>query len=465
MDTVRFKRDARLASMVADWEFFENTYNGGTMYAKANLIRHEREPDIAFSRRLKEACVINYCAPVVDLYNFYLYRTDPMRDLGSLSDSPLMQRFVDDADFMGNRYQDVIRAISERGSIYGIFGVVVDKPQGVTESMGEELANDIRPYVATYAPENIWCMDYERVNGGRPKLVKLILEEDSNRLRVWTVDSVLVYGRVAGTIDEYELEQEIINPLGIIPFVLHTNRMALDPMCAASDIADLAHIQRSVFNNDSKMLEAMGRAAFPMMEIPDGSLPMPSGNQFSGEIRNQEIVVGSGNALIRSSGDSVGHRYIEPSMVGASRYLEIRKAMLDDFSIIARTQHANAQKTVATSGVALEIEFQQLNGLLSSKAACMERTEVRLLQLVANWLGTEFNGSIKYNDSFGVKDLSADIDTAIKSLSVITSPTYKAEIAKQLATRILDDDTERAVFDLIGLELTTPSTIELLTAA
>ena len=450
----KFERQKDFAVMLADWEFYERTYDGGDEYVSKYLIMHERENADAYNRRLKESCAVNLCAPVIDLYNFYLYRTEPVRDYAFLGENKLFKAFLNDADFGSNRYQDVIKAISERGSIYGVFGIIVDKPSMEAASMAGEIENNIHPYICTYKPENIFSIEYDRMYGGKPRLVRVVLEEDGGVFREWTPTDVNVWAKESKHA-EYKVVQTTKNNLGYIPFILHTNRMSLSPLSSASDIADLAGIQRSIFNNDSKMLEAMGRSAFPMLEIPDASLPLPSspGSQADGGVQMQEIIVGAGNALIRNTGDSVGHKYVEPTMTGTDKYLSIRNSLLNDFNSISRTSHASATSTNTQSGVALEIEFQQLNALLSMKASCMERTETRILSMVADWIGSEFAGSVKYDDSFSIRDLSRDLDSAIKSLSLIESKTYKSEIAKQISRRLLSANTDESIIVTIESEL------------
>ena len=45
-------------------------------------------------------------------------------------------------------------------SIYGNCWVIVDKPQSNANTRAEELAQDIRPYVSIYTPENIVNWNY-----------------------------------------------------------------------------------------------------------------------------------------------------------------------------------------------------------------------------------------------------------------------------------------------------------------
>ena len=195
--------------------------------------------------------------------------------------------------------------------------------------------------------------------------------------------------------------------------------------------------------------------------MSDANLPTSTpASPDSGGVDDVTVTIGGGNALIRHQGDTVGSRYIEASMVGASRYLDIRKAIWDDFDTIACTQHANAQSSAVQSGVSLEIEFQKLNALLSMKAACMERTEVRILQFVAKLIGAEFDGSVNYTDKFGLRDLSHDLDTYTKSLAVVPSAAYRAQLAKEIAAKVLDEETPPEVFEKIYLELSNPPLLE-----
>lgn len=451
--TKKFYRNAKMLASLESFEFYEASYAGGTEYTSKNyLLKHERESDDAYKRRKAESVLVNVCAQVIDLYNAHLYRKAPMRDFGNLERVAGFDKFTEDADFYGNSYESTIKAIAERGSIYGIYGIIVDKPVSNARTVAEELAGDVRPYLALYEPECIWDWKFSRVNGGKPVLVYLLLE-DGDTLREWTQEQVTTWSRVAGSGNDYEqVGAPIQNKLGMIPFVLHKNHASTEAFEAESDISDIAHIQKSIYQLDSQAREIINRTAFPMMEIPESSIPV--GGKAVGSGAAADVVVGTGNALIRPGGDPLGHRYVEPTHSSLPLILEWRMTLLDDLYKVARTSHASAVRNSAMSGVALEIEFQQLNALLADRGDSMEKTELAILSLYGKWSNVDFDGAVKYPDNFGIRDLGNDINTVISAMTVIPSISFRNANAEMLARRILPEDTDADVFKRIEAELT-----------
>lgn len=452
-----FKRNGHMAEMLATLEFFEYSYAGGKEYVEQGYLqKHERETLEAFRRRCAESVFVNFCAPIVDLYNAHLFRAKVSRDFGLIGMNKLFERFAADADFEGNDYETCIKGIVERGSVYGIFGVIVDKPALAAASLAEELANDVRPYLAMYEPEDIWDFKFQRVGGGRPQLIELTLAEDDDQIRVWKPDVVELWEQKAGD-TEPKFLSSVPNSLGEIPFVLHKNRASFDKFESTSDVADIAYINRRIYQLDSAAFEIIEGAAFPLIEIPADSIPQGSGKPDAFGEHPTDIEIGTGNGVVRQAGDSVGHRYIEPTHTSLSLMLQWRDALIADLHQVARAAHttAKADKS-AQSGVALEIEFQQLNALLCDKGQSAATTETRILRLVAKWLGVEFDGSVEYAENFGVRDLAHDIETAIAAKSVVASPTFAAEMGKEIARRMLGDDLPEAVKQ-IDAELTRPA--------
>jgi hypothetical protein len=450
-----FKRNEKMRKMLETLEFFEYSYSGGEEYTKQGYLKkHERETPDAFKRRCEESVYVNFCAPIIDLYNAHLFRAPISREFGTLAGNPLFERFKTDADFEGNDYETCIKGVVERGSVYGIFGVIVDKPSIKVTTLAEELAQDVRPYLALYEPEDIWDFKFQRVAGGRPVLTELVLAEESHHLKVWKRDVVELYEQCP----EYREPKFLLstpNPLGEIPFVLHKNRASFDRFEATSDVADIAYINRRIYQLDTAAFEVVDSAAFPLIEIPADSLPT------TGATETDDIEIGTGNGVIRASGDTVGHRYVEPTHTSLALMLQWRDALISDLHQVARAAHTTARVAKsAQSGVALEIEFQQLNALLADKGKSAGMTEARILRLVAKWLRVEFDGNVEYSDSYGVRDLAHDIDTLIKAKTVVTSPTFAAEMGKDIARRMMGDDKPTEVA-AVEAELSRPPASEL----
>jgi len=427
-------------------ELYRRSYVGGSEYRDGEyLIRHSKENKRDFERRVKEAVYTNYSAPIVDIMNSYLFRERPQRSFGAGADSnPSLTAFIEDADSRGRSFASMMRETSRWSSTLGHMGVVVDKPiSDAAITRADELNMGVRPYMTLYSPEHIinwgFVLDYM----GPPELRFLVLreqelDEDVNVFRIWFKDSWEMWAVKEKTQHQMkdadpELIAEGVNPLGMIPFVLVPNKDSFDEMSGVSDLTDIAEINRYIYRLDSAAMEIIERTAFPFLEVPIDPL---TGNN------NKDVVVGTGNVLERDVADPTGHRWLEPSHSSLQRILEWRTQAVGDIKEIAKMGTASStsrQGAAAFSGAALDIKFQQLNAVLAAKATTMEHAEVAIMSLAARWENVPSDVSVRYPRKFGIRDVSADLDTAIRSKEIILSPAYDKLIQKSIASRSLSD--------------------------
>ena len=138
-----------------------------------------------------------------------------------------------------------------------------------------------------------------------------------------------------------------------------------------------------------------------------------------------------------------------------SSLTEIREWVKQDITEIHRIAKMGGVKSVedfnvAKSGVALELEYQQLYAALSEKADNLEQAEMQVLELWAKWEDEEFDGVIDYPDDFSVKDIDRDLANAIKAQSVqVDSMTFQRELQKKIVGVVLPklDETVQATID------------------
>ena len=96
------------------YRFFEDSYKGGADYVESdNLYMHTFEDGEGFRERKERSYYYNYCAPIVNAYNSFIYRQKIVRDFGKLADSALFGLFLGNCDRQGNSYEDFIRGASK----------------------------------------------------------------------------------------------------------------------------------------------------------------------------------------------------------------------------------------------------------------------------------------------------------------------------------------------------------------
>jgi len=432
-----------------DMELYRRSYVGGSAFTEGGyLIKHPLETRRDFKNRKSESTFVNYSAPMVDILNSYLYRENPKRVIG---DSHLgktanvaIQMFWENADLRGRGYASLMKEIGRWASVYGYMGIIVDKPiSDAAVSRAEELQYGIRPYISYYKPTDIINWEYEANYNGPPVLTTLVLREpelveNESVFRIWRRDTWELWKVVKKKTNAKEDEPPRLidtgeNRLGIVPFVLFRNKDDLEEMSGVSDLVDIAPINRRIFRYDSAALEIINRTAFPFLEVPVDSI---SGSN------DKPVVIGVGNALERDLADTIGHRWVEPSHESLTNILEWRRQSVLDIRETAKiggVQLQQRQGSGVASGPALEVRFQQLNSILAAKAGLYEQGEENILRLVVMWEDLSDSVDVRYPRKFGIRDIVADLDTAIRAKDVILSPVYDKLVQKALAAKTLTD--------------------------
>ena len=190
-------------------------------------IRYILETPEEYDARIRHTPVDNHCKNVVQIYTSFLWRVPPTRDYGDLDGDLQLASFLEDADLDGRNFNTIMREVQMNASIYGNCWVIVDKPQSNAKTRAEELAQDIRPYVSIYTPENVVNWNYRRSASGRFYLDMLVVIEDINAdraiIKVFTEEAIMTY-EFEDYSEEYtdkkpRLIEEIPNPIGKIPAV------------------------------------------------------------------------------------------------------------------------------------------------------------------------------------------------------------------------------------------------------
>ena len=248
-------------SNISNWEFYIRSYLGGNDYKNGYYLhRYVLESPEEYDARIRHTPVDNHCKNVVQIYTSFLWRVPPTRDYGSLDGDAELLSFLDDADLDGRSFNTVMREVQMNASIYGNCWVIVDKPQSNANTRAEELAQDIRPYISIYTPENVVNWNYRRSPSGRFYLDMLMLVEDINAdraiIKVFTEETISTY-EVEEYSEEYSkgesrLIEEVENPIGKIPAVNVYNLRGAKRPIGISDLADVAFLQQSIYNDYSE---------------------------------------------------------------------------------------------------------------------------------------------------------------------------------------------------------------------
>ena len=209
-----------------------------------------------------------------------------------------------------------------------------------------------------------------------------------------------------------------------------------------SDLADVAFLQQSIYNDYSEKEQLIRLANHPsLVKTP-----------------NVEASAGAGS-IIEIPEDmqaDLKPYIIQPSGQNLDGIMKCIQNKVDAIDRITHMGSVRATGQQIASGIALQTEFQLLNARLSEKADYLENAEEHIWGLFANWQDREWDGSVDYPDTFDIRDWANDLQyLQMAKSSGIKSETFNKELDKQIAEAVIDDnETIKRINDEIDLTRT-----------
>jgi hypothetical protein len=451
------------------WRFLMASYEGIRTLVKEGyvLYRHERESENNFNRRIAEAYSLGYSSSIVDLFNFYLFKRHPIRDLNPLNNDKQWKQFENDCNLYGDDWLVWLLESQRWAGVMGHCGVLVDKSSQSFQTSDEELQAGVYPYVARYFPQNILDWEYKKDGNNRPYLAYVKLLDSDGQYRIWTTEWWAVYTipedgtgnqttvidvttgelRGGGGASAATEEQKLVsiasgpNPFidpstgrGEIPFVWFYNIKSKERPIGISDIKDVAYIDGAIIRNLSEGEEVISYGAFPMMRKP----MIDSGQSVGNDLAGVTGILEFDPEMPDSKPDWLESKVSEP-IKAILQWIELKVNEIYRTSNVGGLAATEIQSQ-ARSGTALKSEFQLLNGKLISKGANAEEAEKSIIKYWLMWQNKEdLNDKIliEWPDSYDIEDLTQDLENTLTAKTIILSKTFSAEIQKKLARGML----------------------------
>jgi hypothetical protein len=406
----------------SQWQYLLESYMGGEEYRNAShLTRYQLETDSEYRARLRATPLDNHCQSVVSVYNSFLFRVEPDRDFNGLEASPVLEDFLNDADFDGRSLDAFMKDVSTWASVFGHTWIIVVKPNIGAVTMADEIVNGIRPYVSLLTPLTVLDWQWSRDSSGRYSLSYFRYLEESNGnisvLKEWRTDSIRTV-----TVDT-EAEQIIdeileVNQLGMIPAVCAYNGRSMVRGIGVSDIADIADAQKFIYNATSEVEQSIRLDSHPsLVKTPETNAGIGAGSLIH---MPENLDPGLKPYLLEFGGASVD-----------SIYSSI-KHTIDTIDKMANTGAVRATESRTLSGVAMETEFQLLNARLSEKADNLELAEEQMWKIWCVYQGTTWQGLIDYPGSFNIRDTDKEIVQLQQAKAAATDPRVLTVIDQQI---------------------------------
>jgi len=412
----------------ADWQYFLNSFLGGSRYRAAGyLTRYALETNDEYTARLNTTHLDNHCKSVVDVYNSFLFREHPYRDLGNLTNLPETEDFIEDADFDGRSFNNFMKDVAQWSAVFGSCWIVLCKPTVGAETRADEMYQGARPYATLITPLAMLDWQWERRKNGAYVLRYIKYVEDINgdvkTVKEWTHDTIKTT-TVKITDDKIDSMQvvevtEEENGMGHIPAVCAYNNKGIVRGIGNSDIADIADAQKSIYNLNSNIEEAIRLDAHPsLVQTP--------------EVIGTSTGPGSIIQMPTDMDPALKPYLLETSGASIGSILDTIKNYVDSIDTMSNVGGVRATQTRTMSGIALQTEFQLLNAKLAEKADNLELAEEQLWQHFAHYYDREWDGDVEYPGSFNIQDTPNEFNQLKVAAETAKDPRVHEAIDEQI---------------------------------
>lgn len=432
------------------WNFLLESYVGGEEYRRgAHLVRYQLETQGEYDARLRSTPLDNQCKSVISVYISFLFREEPDRDLKSIW-SPQVEEFLEDCDMDGRSFNAFMKEVAIWSSVFGHCFVLMTKPSIVAETLADQLAEGVRPYVNILTPLVVTDWNWTRRANGRYDMDYIKYIEDVNdsvtTIREWTPEWIRTW-ELDDKKREAILIEEQVNELGKVPVVLVYNQRSQVRGIGISDIGDIADQQRAIYNELSEVEQSIRLEGHPSL------------------VTTPDVQLGAGAGALVQIPDGLDPG-LKPYMLNVdatpidSLYKSI-KSRVEMIDKMANTGGVRAVESRTMSGVAMETEFQLLNARLSEKADNLELAEEQIWRLWCQYQGQEWSGEIDYPGAFNIRDTQREFDELAKAKAAATSPAVLAVIDYKIM-EALDEEPEE-IADAVMAYMSTPPDIQRVT--
>jgi hypothetical protein len=479
------------------------------MYEGEHLMRylrkHIRESQKSVDARSSRLYYLNYCQPVVDLYTHYIFSKPIVRkenaqeilttqawegdvadyevlagspgEMGGVSlqnESSEWRKWLRDVDRNKSSIDRYMADASRYALIFGHVYILVDMPElrGVEiRSEQDRLDQNLRPYLTTYFPNEAsdWAVDGDGKlvwirfkepldekfepfkprdpkekgdNGGGYKLTGLSTRMQGKvpdgKYITWTRE-----GWIRHKVEEGKLtvEGQGVHPIGEVPVaVLYNKKYSQYAFFGTSLLSDIARLNVGILNWASLLDEEIYQKTLNILAV-----------QRQREDRS-EIVIGPDNVLEWDG--ATAPFFLAPSTdPGAFIASQIDRAREEIYRLAKLGGGLGLTTPQRTpSGTAQAFEFNETNRTLAERADEIQLAENTVHRYWHTWLGLEWEGTVDYPEDFSVESFADELDIAMKAKQQVRSPTFKREVERTLARKMLNN-VSPAMLTLIGLEI------------
>ncbi len=419
--------------------------NGQDALGHPVLVKHEREKDDSYDRRLRMTKPRNHCGPIIRQYNDFVYRLPAQRP----AKPPEYLAFLANVDGHGTSMDKFMRGGLKVAQIQRESYLLPDstKPADVTMTKAQAQAAKVRHVIRRVEPDSVvWWLD---VDGVLAEALVLFVDADGQPFAIFydATGSQRIHlakdEQAAGIkLKVSAVESVVAHSYGACPLVRHRPLFDDDDdSCTGGEaqIAPLAELQQDVANKLSLLDTEICDCTFSQW--------IATGVDAASV---KDVVVGNNRIICmpdpQAKFSSIGADPAQAESI--AKRIEESQTELYRLAGIS-TGDPLAGPSQVESGVAKAFKFNDLAANLSALADSCEEAENAIMQRLANAGAIEYPGDVKYPDNFDLPDLGAELETVIR---VVTAGALPQIIKDKLIRRFTDrnlalDDAEQKELD------------------
>jgi hypothetical protein len=463
-----------------EWEKFRYIMRGGDEFIVKYVEKYtSAESDEDFQKRRRMTPLAGFAkSAIVDIQNAIFQRMSSIRRQGgSESYQQSVRGQLGGVDLYGSNMTHFIgtEILPELLSM-GKVGIYVDnfKIEG-RRTLSQK--NKQHPYIYSFVAEDIRNWEFF-VKGNELKLKQVLLRVRTETVdpevnlvneltdgfrhywiaednTVWCVD----YDAKGELLDGVTVEDAAIQlPTDEIPFHILELQSSL--------LVDIANHQIALTNLESADIGYALRSNLPVYtEQFDQKFEHAFNKGFADEDNNSEAAgEDGGNPQQRKIGSSDGVRYpigadrpdfINPSSEPIQASMEKQKQLKDDIRVLVNLAASNVKPRFA-SAESKEMDERGLEAGLSAIGLVLEHAEKRVAEIWLQYEDSEELVTVHYPERYSLRsdaERRADAEQLAKSSSAVSSPTFRREVQKEIATILLGGKVADDALDAILEEI------------
>ncbi len=419
----------------AEWARYDLAFLGGQAFAESAIIKHPRESETDYKKRLTEVYTIDFCRHIIMARQAYLFREPITIEMPDAAETAL-EPYMDNIDLRGNPFNAFADSTSRDSMKSGSDIVLVDVTQinQPVISRKEEVDAGIRPYLVSYSPSDVQNFAVDRFgallwilfrNGMGPDRLNemdftgAIVEGEANTgYTLWTRTYWAKLNKDGVKIEDGKHDLGMV-PVVNIPFVRLNNLYF-----GLSLLRDIEPLNRRIIGQWALLQEILENQTFGQLCVED-----PKGGKD--EHGNQKVV--GTKSVLYYNGQTPS--FIQPDASNASTVLDTIKA-----TELAIEREAELQGSIAlatpgvASGISMAYKFRPTNVALGRQAELLGAGLAQVLWIMALQLKvkadlTDF--TVSFPADFGVTTSMELVDEYAKLTAGINQPTTPILISYQ----------------------------------